>query len=224
MQGNWSFTRQYGPTASYTLTFTQTTLSGKTQSLGNWALNPSIVEAPLTVTSDQDNDTYRPGVHAFTGTGTPSATITAKNQWGTSLGSATVNDKGTWTFDRNLGPSADYRIAFTQTFNGKTETADLALKAPVHAAFSLTSPEVGATYTPGVQTTFTGTTTPFATVNIVTALGTPIAEVEADKNGEWSFKRAYGPTSTYTLNFTATDLDGKTDALNGFVWAPDAGK
>ncbi|ROP65153.1 Ig-like domain-containing protein [Curtobacterium sp. ZW137] len=222
--GTWTSTRQYGPTAEYTLTFVQKALDGKTDKREGFVLKPLVTETPMTITSHKDGDSYRPGSNTFTGVGAPGATVTARNQWNTVMGSATVKENGDWAFERTMGPSAPYTLTFTQTKDGKTiNTVPLNLAAPVVQDFALTSPAAGDTYTPMKATTFTGKASAFSKITVTTTLGTKVFETEADQKGDWSYTRAYGPTNTYTLNFDETTTNGTTTrVLKNFIFAPDA--
>ncbi|TCK65419.1 Ig-like domain-containing protein [Curtobacterium sp. PhB136] len=222
--GTWTSARQYGPTAEYTLTFVQKALDGKTDKREGFVLKPLVTETPMTITSHKDGDSYRPGSNTFTGVGTPGATVTARNQWNTVMGSATVKENGDWAFERTMGPSAPYTLTFTQTKDGKTiNTVPLNLAAPVVQDFALTSPAAGETYTPMKATTFTGKASAFSKITVTTTLGTKVFETEADQKGDWSYTRAYGPTNTYTLNFDETTTNGTTTrVLQNFIFAPDA--
>jgi hypothetical protein len=218
--GSWRATRKWGPSAEYVLTITQTALDGTTDRITDFRLSPDVPWTPMTVTSDADGDAYRPGTHEFSGAGTPGATIVATDTASGRIGSATVAKDGSWSFDAELGPDVDYEITFEQTRGSESNVVELGLVAPRFRPFVLTSPQEGEQYLPGVQSTFTGTASPFATITVHTQRGTHVFTTEADKDGKWEYTRAYGPSNTYVLDFVQTPLLGDPDGLEGFVWAP----
>ncbi|KTR11745.1 hypothetical protein [Curtobacterium luteum] len=224
VNGAWSATGNLGPTADYTLTFTQTAPNGQQDSV-QLALSPELAAyEDAALTSPTNNSTYRPGAVTFTGTGSEGTEIVAKNQWGTMIGAATVGANGQWAFERNLGPTADYQITFTAKRGTDGNTFSVNVNSPEAAPLVITSPNAGDTYTPLEQVTFTGTASPFAEIDVKTKRGTQIATATANDKGEWSFRRAFGPTSVYELVFTQTDVYGDTQPGAEFDYAPNPTK
>lgn len=76
-----------------------------------------------------------------------------------------------------------------------------------------------ATYANGKSIEVTGTATPYATVDIATQWNT-IKTVTADKNGNWSFWRGFGPNVIYTLTATQTLSDRQTSTSEAFTLLP----
>jgi hypothetical protein len=225
VSGAWEATGNLGPTADYTLTFAQTAPNGQKDMVTMDLSSDMPAYEDAALTSPSNNSTYKPGVVRFTGTGSEGTEIVAKNQWGTLIGKATVNANGAWAFDRNLGPTADYTITFTATRGEDGNTFTVNLNSPKFAGLVLTSPQVGDTYTPNQPVTFRGTASPYAKIDVKTAMGGQIATATANANGEWSFTRAFGPTATYELRFTQEDLYGASDANPlAFTWAPNPTK
>ncbi|MBF4605105.1 hypothetical protein [Curtobacterium sp. VKM Ac-2884] len=117
----WHFNRVIGPNVDYVITFTE---SG-TDATTTLSLKGPHASSPLEIMSHHNGDTYTPGNNTFAGTATPGSTITAVNQWGTTMGSADVDTNGTWSFNRTIGPTVDYLITFTETGTDATHTIAL---------------------------------------------------------------------------------------------------
>lgn len=158
---------------------------------------------------------YEPGANRFSGTGTPGAKITATTAWNTVFGTATVNDEGTWAFDRAVGPTATYVLGFTATKGAASNTWTSRISP------ALTMADPGAGYTPGQTHVFTGTATPGATIAIKGNPAWTIATVKADSNGNWTLKRAWGPTAVYTLSIHQTVNGAEIDSMR-HTWKPVA--
>jgi len=218
--GAWTATTGLGPVASYDITITQKAPDGTTGQT-RLALSPELTFADLTVTSHTDGQTYRPGTVVFRGEGTPTGRVVATNQFGASVGETTIGADGTWSFARELGPDADYELLFTQTFRQSQDSVALGLRAPVWQPLAMTSPSIGDRYTPGEPTEFTGTATPYSTITATTALGTPLFTVETGGDGVWRNTRVYGPDNVYRIDVAQEARNGRTDALETFVWGPD---
>lgn len=203
--GTWSFVRNLGPTTpSYILTFTQTSGS-ETDST---RIELRFAREAVAITSPADGSLYSDGVASFRGTGKPGAAIRAVNQWGTMMGTATVDANGSWSFARNLGPTtAGYDITVTQTPKEGTVTS-----ARIHidhrpadgAPVRVISHKDGQSYSTGVAT-FRGTALAGARVVAVNQWGTLMGSATAARDGSWSFDRNLGPTTDgYEITFTAT--------------------
>ncbi|MBT2502636.1 hypothetical protein [Curtobacterium sp. ISL-83] len=219
--GAWSASRQYGPSAKYIFTITQTATNGQSDRIEDFHLDPKSAWADATLTSHADNTVYRAGENTFRGTGTAGAEITAKTQWGGIIGTATVQDNGEWAFVRYLGPSANYVITFTATKGTDSNTFDIHLNGPTTAPLVLTAPTADEHYTPGTPYTFRGTASSFATITVKSrSSNTVFFTTTADGNGNWSSTRAWGPTNTYQLQLTQKNLQGKEDSLN-LTWSPN---
>lgn len=223
VHGKWSFTRQFGPSASYTLTATQTRIDGTTSTSAPFTLDPIGAFRPITVANTNPSQ-YTPGeAYTISGTATPGAVIRATNQWGATVFETRADQStGAWTHSRLYGPTASYTLTISQkALDGTTDQISGFQLNPalVWEDATLTSPTDGSTYTPG-EVTFTGTGTVGAEItarnqwNVV--LGT--ATVGSDKT--WSFKRVLGPTATYEITFTAkkgNDTNTFTATLHGPV-------
>jgi len=166
------------------------------------------VELPFRVTSHADGGLYDTGLTTFRGTAPIGATIVAKNQWNTLMGTDYSSD-GTWAFDRNLGPtSAGYDLTFTATVPGGTpRVTRLKLNYGGTLAFQVTSPLHNSTYAEGVAT-FTGRAAPNTSVVATNQWGTRMGQATSNLSGAWSFDRYLGPTATgYDITFVATRGD-----------------
>lgn len=130
--GTWSFKRFLGPTdPGYVLTFTSRK-GAEIRSATITLVFPELV--PVTVTSpDISSGTIdRADEHVvFTGTGTPFATLTGVNQWGTAFGETKVDKNGHWEFRRWVAAGTHYDVTFTQV--------DTAGKTLVSTPFSFTA-------------------------------------------------------------------------------------
>lgn len=227
VNGRWSFTRQYGPSAMYKLVATQTRVNGTTSTSAEFTLAPVGAFRPLQLTTPALTSTYIPGRNVlFTGTATPGATITATSSWGSTLFSTRASQTdGTWAAQRGFGPSATYVATITQTApDGTTDRINpVILTPPAHQDVVLTTPSAGATYVPGAKVVFSGTATPGAKVAVKSKLsGYTLFTADVDENGRWSYERAFGPTATYNLDIVATDADGTISSTELLNFAPAA--
>ncbi|MGL3198024.1 MULTISPECIES: hypothetical protein [Curtobacterium] len=227
VSGAWEAKGKLGPTAPYTLTFTQTAPDEQKDMVTMDLSSDMQAYEDAALTSPSNNSTYKPGVTTFTGTGSEGTNIVAKNQWGTLMGQATVDANGRWAFDRNVGPSADYQITFTATRGTDGNTFTVNLNSPKFAALTLTSHAVGDTYEPLQRVTFSGKASPFATITTYSRGETPLANATAvaDANGDWSYTRSWGSpngdSTTYPLRFVQTDVYGAEQDTLPFTWAPN---
>lgn len=227
--GSWSFARQYGPSAVYTLTATQTRLDGTTSASSPFTLAPLGAFKPLKLETPALNATYQPGeAMLFRGTATPGARIVATSSWGSKLFETRASQTdGSWATTRAFGPSATYVVTLTQTAaDGTTDSITPIVLTPPkgHQDVILTAPKAGDKYTPGVPVMFTGTATPGAKIEIKSRLsGNVLTSTTADADGNWTKSRAFGPTAVYNLDIVATDPDGTTSStgLDDFGPATD---
>lgn len=131
--GTWAFSRYLGPAdPGYVITFTSTRgaeVRSATLTLRFPQLVPVTVVSPdiSAGTIDRADEMV-----TFTGTGTPFATLTGINQWGTPFGETKVDKNGHWEFRRWIAAGTHYAVTFTQT--------DAAGKTLVSSPFSFTSP------------------------------------------------------------------------------------
>jgi hypothetical protein len=217
--GTWSHTRAYGPVRTYTLTLEQSATTDQGDALRFvWA--PDIAMRPVAVTSHQDGETYRPGAVTISGTGTPGGNVSVTNQWGAPMGTSEVDVDGRWSIQRELGPRSDYLLTVRQERAGETNETTVALVAPVWRRMTIDTPRLGDGYDRDVDTTFTGRATPFATIEVTTASGVQLGAPVADRNGDWSFTRRFGPDHVYTLVFTQKAAGHDDDALDPFRFGP----
>ncbi|NRD27879.1 Ig-like domain-containing protein [Frigoribacterium sp. VKM Ac-2836] len=202
--GTWTITptRGLGMGVS-TLVVTQT--AGDDVQTVTHTITRVAVEQPLSVTSHVNGQTYAPGLTTFRGTAPVGSTIRATNQWGTVMGATTATD-GTWSFNRNLGPTTTgYDLTFVATPpTGAPQTVSLKLVYAGTLAFQVSSPKNNSTYAVGT-TTFTGTAAPGTTITATNQWGTPMGRAETGLGTTWSFDRYLGPTGAgYDITFVAT--------------------
>jgi hypothetical protein len=222
--GTWAFNRNLGPTtAGYLITFTATPQVGTPQVV-TLKLNYANVVA-FQVTSPTHNSTYTEGTTTFRGTAAPQAAITAKNQWGTSMGSTAANLQGAWSFNRYLGPtSAGYDISFVATKGNDVQRQLIHLDyRATNVPVAVTSIADGDTYRPGMNV-LKGTGTPGATVRAVNATNNwnvPMGEAKVDTDGNWALpERNWGPANDYAIKVTQTNPDRTTTETTVNVKAP----
>ncbi|MEE6710720.1 Ig-like domain-containing protein [Pediococcus acidilactici] len=223
------------PGAEVTVTLADGTVIGTAtvDKDGNWSVNVGdvelqsgkVVNAVQTVngvTSKQDSRVVDPkreidapvighvkeGDRTIRGTGKPGATVDVTLDDGTVIGSATVNDEGTWSV--NVPDGIELKegniINATQTFDGVTSekgqrTVDPRgdVKAPVINPITEGDSEI------------TGTGKPGATVMVSFDDGTVIGTTTVDENGKWSVDVPAGVTLTAGDQVVATQtFDGVT--------------
>ena len=149
----------------------------------------------------------------LTGKGDPNATVTI-TEGNTTLGTATANAQGSWTFaPANLGDGAHTLVATESDAAGNARAAQVGFTldttAPV-APGALTLALASDTGTPGdgitsvTTPTLVGTAETDSTVTLyngTTVLGTAVA----DQNGAWSFTAGTLADGNHQVTATATD-------------------
>ncbi len=155
---------------------------------------------------------------------------------GVSIGNATANGAGAWTFDHTGTTLAEgtYVVTATSTDdagNVSAPSADYTVvvdtSAPAAPAVTAVSDDTGSSTTDGITSdatlTITGTAEANSTVDVLID-GVSIGTVAADANGDWSFDHT-GTTladATYAITATATDAAGNTSpASTGFALVVD---
>ena len=126
VDGRWAFERNLGPTTSgYEVTVTQTRgliVDATTLHLVVPVLTGLVITSPDPTSGSVDAGDV---MTTFRGTGTPFATLTGVNQWGTAFGETTVAADGTWQFRRWLAVGTRYDLTFTQrSWTGETLVTD----------------------------------------------------------------------------------------------------
>jgi hypothetical protein len=219
--GDWSFTRNLGPTSGgYDITFTMTPTTG-TPTTATVHLDYEAPAQPLSVTSHVDGQTYREGIARFTGTGTVGAQLVSTNQWGTPMGKTTIGSDGTWAFSRNLGPTNPaYVLTFVATHGTDVQQKTLTLTHQKGDLVDVTisSPVIrdGGISEAHRTVTFRGTATPHATIVGKNQWGTPFGSTTASATGAFAFDRYVGPAgTTYRLTFEQKATDGTTKTTTG---------
>ncbi|MEE6726540.1 Ig-like domain-containing protein [Pediococcus acidilactici] len=240
------------PGAEVTVTLADGTVIGTAtvDKDGNWSVNVGdvelqsgkVVNAVQTVngvTSKQDSRVVDPkreidapvighvkeGDRTIRGTGKPGATVDVTLDDGTVIGSATVNDEGTWSV--NVPDGIELKegniINATQTFDGVTSekgqrTVDPRedVKAPVINPITEGDSEI------------TGTGKPGATVTVSFDDGTVIGTATVDENGNWSISTSHinmqaGDKIEAYQTFNGTSSDKNSQIVKAQVNAPVIG-
>ncbi|QCR42511.1 hypothetical protein C1N91_02075 [Curtobacterium sp. SGAir0471] len=214
--GKWSLPIDPIGPGQHTLTVEQTGIDG-TQT------TTAVADFGDAVEISGPTGTVTPGVVSVTGTGQDGATVTVTG--GAEPVTTRVED-GTFSAEIELAPSDSAKtLTAQQRSKGNLSTSDSITVTPNGAqtpqAVDITEPS-SHTYKPNHETTVKGTATPYAKIELRfqwndTVYGT----AKADKNGDWSINRAFGPASTYELTATQTRVDGTTSASTRFTLAPE---
>ncbi|KQN39918.1 hypothetical protein [Frigoribacterium sp. Leaf44] len=177
----------------------------------------AALTSPLEVLSHADGESYEAGPATFFGSGTPTATVVATNQWGVEMGRATVAVNGRWAFTRNLGPTTrSYELVFRQTLGAESDQKALELFYAGSVELSVGSHVDGQLYSAG-PTVFAGHGAPNALVTVVDARLGEIARTTTALSGRWSVGADLVPTlDGYSLTVTQTrrDIDPQRVPLN----------
>lgn len=225
--GNWSFTRAYGPAAKYELTAKQTRYDGSTSTSAKFTLNPEGITNRDVVITGPANHTYTPGQPTrITGTATPYANIEIRFQWNdTVYGRATANADGNWNIIRQYGPGATYDITAKQLrADGTTSYSETFSLSPenTNRPLTLTTPEMTSTFQPDQDVSFTGTGTPGATITAIAPDWNNglIFQTKVDNNGNWKQLRKFTPGLTYNLTILHQPIDGDETSIEGIHLNP----
>jgi hypothetical protein len=188
-----------------------------TETLPTVEAGVAALTSPLEVLSHADGESYEAGPATFFGSGTPTATVVATNQWGVEMGRATVAVNGRWAFTRNLGPTTrSYELVFRQTLGAESDQKALELFYAGSVELSVGSHVDGQLYSAG-PTVFAGHGAPNALVTVVDARLGEIARTTTALSGRWSVGADLVPTlDGYSLTVTQTrrDIDPQRVPLN----------
>lgn len=194
-----------------------------TETLPTAEAGVAALTSPLEVLSHVDGESYEAGPATFFGSGTPTATIVATNQWGVEMGRATVAVNGRWAFTRNLGPTTrSYELVFTQTLGAESDQQALELFYAGSVELSVGSHVDGQLYSAG-PTVFAGHGAPNSLVTVVDARLGEIGRTTTALSGRWSVGADLVPTlDGYRLTVTQTrrDIDPQRVPLNLEYAAP----
>lgn len=226
INGNWSITRGFGPTAKYELTATQTRFDTTTSASAMFTLDPEgITNQEVVITGPADH-AYMPGEQTrITGTSTPWASIELRFQWNdTVYGTAVANGDGEWNIVRPFGPSATYELTAKQLRpDGTTSLSNtFTLEATgIDRPFTLTTPAMASTFQPGTPVSFTGTGTRGATITAIAPAwnNNEIWKTEVDANGKWEIRRGFAGI-TYDLTLVQQPTEGEPSTITGVRLAP----
>ncbi|SDT12986.1 Ig-like domain-containing protein [Microlunatus soli] len=232
--GNWSLVPD-DPLAdgAYTITATATDDANNTSEASDpvtFTVDTQLPDAPE-ITAPADGSTIGDATPTITGSGEPGANVEVLVD-GTSLGTTTVNDDGTWSIDVTdaLGEGG-HVITATQTDpagnRSDPTTSSFVVDTVAPATPTITAPADGsvtADDTPDIS----GTAEPGSTVTVSSDDGTELGTATADDNGIWTLTPDALADGDYTITAVATDSagnDSPTSAPSTFTvdtTAPDA--
>ncbi|PCN46761.1 hypothetical protein Csp2054_15405 [Curtobacterium sp. 'Ferrero'] len=150
----------------------------------------------VAITGPEDQEDVPAGATAITGAGEAGSSVQVfDNQGRTPIISTTVRTNGTWSGAANLN-AGEHVLEAKQLSKGANTTTSTITVNPGQSALTaatITTDE----YTPGQRTTFSGTATAGATVDVLAADGTVIAGgVQVAANGSFSFQATPAAGST----------------------------
>ena len=230
--GRWTIRTTNVDDRKHVLEATQTG-KGDNTTRSTVTLNPEAGEAaPVTVTNPADATAgYVPNTSfTFEGTGTAGKTLQVENKFGTTLGTARVEDDRTWSWTRaNMGTST-WTINFIQDKGETTQSTATVLNFKPSAETPAPAPLVTVTnpsdakegYVPNTSFTFEGTGTADKTIQVENKFGTTLGTTTVRPNSTWSWTRANMGTSIWTINFIqdkGTPSEAKAQVAN---FAPTA--
>lgn len=226
----WSAAVEFPPSNDQTTVTAIQHSKGALETTSHTIVTPNGAQAhtPVAITSPA-NGQYEPGARTVvSGTATPYATVVVKNQFGATIASTKADSAGAWSFARQYGPAAVYKMVATQTrFDGSTSTSAEYVLSPDRGfqKLTLTTPDTTSVYTPGKAVLFSGKATPGATIVAKSSWGSTMFTTRANQtDGSWATTRAFGPTSQYVLTMTQTALNGQTDSVGPIVLNPPTHK
>ncbi|WP_197074183.1 Ig-like domain-containing protein, partial [Leucobacter sp. Ag1] len=151
-------------------------------------------------------DTQRP---TLSGAGHTGAQVEVKDQDGTSLGTTTVAEDGTWsltpTSDLAKGPNQLTAVQ-TPKDGGETSEASATITVNVVDQLAVSGPTAGSTVTTD-KPVVTGTSEPKADITITDKDGKVIGTTTANAKGEWSITLPAQPNGL--VEITVTDEHGQ---------------
>ncbi|KKI21979.1 hypothetical protein XM48_03330, partial [Leucobacter sp. Ag1] len=145
----------------------------------------------------------------MSGTGQPGAQVEVKDKDGTSLGTTTVAEDGTWsltpTSDLAKGPNQLTAVQ-TPKDGGETSEATATITVNVVDQLAVSGPTAGSTVTTD-KPVVTGTSEPKADITITDKDGKVIGTTTANAKGEWSITLPAQPNGL--VEITVTDEHGQ---------------
>lgn len=211
--GTWSTTINALGAGKHTIRIEQTDVDGVQTATTEADFGAGV--AITTPTAGQ----VAPGKVRVSGTGQDDAKITVKS--GSETTTTTVKN-GVYGADIEVPASKnEATITVEQRSKGNLSTTAsvkvTADGAQTLAPVAITGP---GTYSNGVNAQVTGTATPYASVTVKSQWNA-LKTVTADKNGDWSFWRGFGPNVSYTLTATQTTIAGQSSTSSAFTLDPE---
>ena len=211
--GTWSFTPAALSNAAHTITATETDPAGNvstTSASDTFTVNSTVPVVTVALVQDTGSSAADriTSNAALTGTSDPGAAITLTEN-GTTIGTATANGSGVWSFTPSGLPAGAHTIVASET-NGAGTTGSGSLTftfdASAPAAPVITSPPDGSTIATTTPT-ITGTGEAGATVTIRID-GVVAGTATVGGSNTWSFTPSALSNAAHTITATGTDLAG----------------
>ncbi len=214
--GTWSTQIDPIGPGSHELTIEQTGIEG-TQTTS------ATADFGAAVTANAPTATVDSTLATVTGRGEPGATITLRDDTGTTHTTTTGAD-GNWSIQGNFRPDTT-RVTVTAHSKGALETT-VAAELDINVSnrpLVITSPtqdDAKADRITAGKITFTGTATPFSTVELRTwpTIGRIVFTTYADENGNWSATGELA-ASYYELAGQERAIGGYTDNIRMFAFS-----
>ena len=223
--GAWSYTTAPLLDGSHALTATVTDLAGNT-SVASQAVNPVIAPPAPAIASFSPHTGSVAGVTdanvlSLTGTAAASSTVTLYDGT-TSLGTATADGSGNWTFTTATLVDGTHNFTATDTVSGATSAASAALAVSVDTVAPAAPVITSDTIVNTDQVTVTGSALDQGIAEAgdlvkvydgTTLLGT----TTTNATGAWNYTTAPLSAGTHALTATVTDVAGNTSVVSQAV-------
>ena len=215
----WTFTPAALSNAAHTITATETDPAGNvstTSASDTFTVNSAVPVVTVALVQDTGSSAADriTSNAALTGTSDPGAAITLTEN-GTTIGTATANGSGVWSFTPSGLPAGAHTIVASET-NGAGTTGSgsltFTLDASAPAAPVITSPANGSTIATATPT-ITGTGEAGAVVTILID-GVTAGTATVGGGSTWTFTPAALSNAAHTITATETDTAGNVSAVS----------